>query len=804
MKDNYAVDDFPVGNNDCNNEQYLRQHSGSQNFQEAIVASKYSGISKTSVAGNIHHEVDAHTKIVRSSTNSQGEVVNRRTERTNCQIQMVIPPQLDFPGVLCVGISAQIDLPVYNPTLRWIRCTSEIISCIVNGVKVPSEQCPFSAQSRIMVGPKLTENIKIDFVCVTAGACMADMKISSTPVGADDEASVSFVSLQGFSEEPKLEIIADEMQVLDFGEVHHDCNRLKPFKIVNKGMSTVPLKMRICSSNSYPGLFTFSKANSSDNISDLVLENTTLKCLAPAFNNMSMKTESVVIWIEVCGKNHHFEKSDDPVVVSAGVNIQLDTEKVAKILGNVQLSVAMGFTNIKIPVAFQMAMCLSTSVGKKVTREFPFTNAGNISAHVELTVPKHLDVFTVAPNKFIVKPGMAVMVKVAFIPKLKDTYESVIEVFEPDNNKCYEVLLRGSAVEPEPKTEYRLPLLCNKSWLCWTGVALGNASHQRIFLLNESSEETIYFQARISGDHPDFEIQRMRSEFSKESKSTEDFVLRPKERMPIYILFVPSSRCIVESALVLKPNRGVKFQVPLYAYGGRSALNFLNLKTSSNGYDAFLGEVSLGRRNILKLTVKNTGCRAAFIKAVPYADFQIRLRYDQTHLSIVPSEFVLPERSSKELVLVYQPLQHDAVACQQKMKRVADILFYHGDEVLRRWFRRNGKSQPEFGGRGSENFLKHDDIQFDKIFQDENCIAEDINFPDLENSEQIFDSHISQTFIHLFGGEEKQGMDNLTDGVVMATPRKRDIEPETGASVANKNLKTAEIKKTTSKCFVFY
>lgn len=37
---------------------------------------------------------------------------------------------------------------------------------------------------------------------------------------------------------------------------------------------------------------------------------------------------------------------------------------------------------------------------------------------------------------------------------------------------------------------------------------------------------------------------------------------------------------------------------------------------------------------------------------------------------------------------MYQPLQHDAVACQQKMKRVANIVFYHGDEVLRRWFRR--------------------------------------------------------------------------------------------------------------------
>ena len=60
---------------------------------------------------------------------------NSRTERTS-QIQMVIPPALDFPGVLCVGTSAEADLSVYNPTSRWIRCSSEIVSCSVNGLKV--------------------------------------------------------------------------------------------------------------------------------------------------------------------------------------------------------------------------------------------------------------------------------------------------------------------------------------------------------------------------------------------------------------------------------------------------------------------------------------------------------------------------------------------------------------------------------------------------------------------------------------------------------------------------------------------
>ena len=48
------------------------------------------------------------------------------------------------------------------------------------------------------------------------------------------------------------------------------------------------------------------------------------------------------------------EKSDEPQELSAGINIQLDTGTVAKILGNIQLSAIMGFTKIQIPKAFQV------------------------------------------------------------------------------------------------------------------------------------------------------------------------------------------------------------------------------------------------------------------------------------------------------------------------------------------------------------------------------------------------------------------------------------------------------------------
>ena len=108
----------------------------------------------------------------------------------------------------------------------------------------------------------------------------------------------------------------------------------------------------------------------------------------------------------------------------------------------------------------------------------------------------------------------------------------------------------------------RPPILSNKSWLCWTGVDLGNATyvnclitphkprsvicvillsfrknfsyskclilfnffiftvslsvqisytyncfrHQRLFLLNDSADQSIHFQAMILGEHSDFEV----------------------------------------------------------------------------------------------------------------------------------------------------------------------------------------------------------------------------------------------------------------------------------------------------------
>ena len=87
----------------------------------------------------------------------------------------------------------------------------------------------------------------------------------------------------------------------------------------------------------------------------------------------------------------------------------------------------------------------------------------------------------------------------------------------------------------------------------------------------------------------------------------------------------------------------------------------------------------------------------------------------------------------------------------------------------------------------------------DKIHCKIICFFPDFDFPDLENYEQIFDSHISQTFVNLFGGNEKHAMQSGVneESLVMATPRRRRVEPETETIPGgNKAVAAADVNES--------
>lgn len=71
------------------------------------------------------------------------------------------------------------------------------------------------------------------------------------------------------------------------------------------------------------------------------------------------------------------------------------------------------------------------------------------------------------------------------------------------------------------------------------------------------------------------------------------------------------------------------------------------MKKRSDGYVATLSGIQTGRVSKLCVCVRNTGSRAAFIRAVPYSDLEKRTVMDSTVISLSPSQFILKERTQE-------------------------------------------------------------------------------------------------------------------------------------------------------------
>lgn len=88
-------------------------------------------------------------------------------------------------------------------------------------------------------------------------------------------------------------------------------------------------------------------------------------------------------------------------------------------------------------------------------------------------------------------------------------------------------------------------------------------------------------------------------------------------------------------------------QIPLTGYGGTSNIILEELRKRADGYVATMTGVAAGRVSKVCLCVRNTGSRAAFIKAVPYSDLQSRTVMESSLITLSPSQFVLKERTQE-------------------------------------------------------------------------------------------------------------------------------------------------------------
>jgi hypothetical protein len=85
----------------------------------------------------------------------------------------------------------------------------------------------------------------------------------------------------------------------------------------------------------------------------------------------------------------------------------------------------------------------------------------------------------------------------------------------------------------------------------------------------------------------------------------------------------------------------------LSGYGGTSNLILEGVKKLSDSYMVTVNGLTPGKESKIVFSVRNTGSRAAFVKAVGFKDSQKKVLLDPKILRIFPDKFVLKERTQE-------------------------------------------------------------------------------------------------------------------------------------------------------------
>ncbi|KAJ7319161.1 hypothetical protein OS493_036674 [Desmophyllum pertusum] len=619
--------------------------------------------------------------------------------------QLIIPGEIKFPPFCCVGVLTESVIPLHNSSSRWMHCEIHSILSTANGIQVPSSASAFSHQPKAIIAPHMTENIKISIEPHEAGTFTAQLQVYSFPVVCEVQPVTHslgpVLALEVVAEEPNVEVVLEDDNTIHFGEVSCGAKQCRPMHLVNRGRAQVPIRIIISANSSSLHCFAFADADFSPK-TDVVRGPAPAggKGAALTIHTLSLKgrkdptskVEPTVVWLlfqsPKIGLNST-TSAGPPDEYIARLDVEIDSARQGPTISSVALKALEGIVRLHTPHKLQV-LALKSSVGKSSSCTIPVKNAGNITAKVKLKIEGDSQQFSVKPTQLRLKPEEESEVQVMFQPTEANKQVESLVVLAVPNGPVYELVVKGSAI---PKEDDKFTLLSSKPVLCWSGVALGWSQQQKV-ILKTSSTSPVKLQLLIEGNHSDFQIQPM---FSSLGGSPEhpQATLDPKKELPVHVSFSPSSMSLISSSLVIKSLTGkTKSKIPLYGCGGTSQLVLVDIRQLSEGYVTNVGEVSLGKKNHVKVVVRNSGTRAAFVKAVCYSDIHSLQRYPSSHLNIQPDSFVLSERTSKVVLIEYQPLEKDAINCRTSVNSVAVVAFYNGDEFLRRQYKKNLQTTP--------------------------------------------------------------------------------------------------------------
>ncbi|XP_031802528.1 centrosomal protein of 192 kDa isoform X1 [Sarcophilus harrisii] len=722
-----------------------------------------------------------------------------------------VPEELKFPHACCVGIASQTSLSIFNPTDRWSQVNIGILCITVDGEKIDLSTCRYLVfKNKTVIGPHSTEEIKVLFMPTHPGIFRCILRVSSWPVSSDldtiaqAEALASRVVLTAIAENPVIEVEPGKADILDFGDLTYGSWKVLPLKLINKTHAVIPVRLIINANAIAWRCFTFSKEPVNVALETAFQSDLIAQLITPSVINHIMyasrdghELEFLKIWVIFHSPKKQISPSGNLGPAEeflARIDVEVDSPSPTTVIKSIALRARVGIARIHAPKDLQ-SMHLFASVGSSTKQFLPLKNAGNIDVYLNIKISDQFSYFSVNPENLFLKPEEEQEIAVSFTPKDFETCEeSLLKILVQPSGPQYEVVLKGEVDSSgnkyqtsAPSSHYSNvpPILSNKQFMTWGGVALGRTHLQKLALRNNSSTTTQHLRLLIRGQDQD--CFQLRNTFGLEEQLTSNCEIRihPKEDINIFLLFAPTRISCMLAKLEIKQlgirsQPGIKFSIPLSGYGGTSNLILEEVKKLSDSYMIRVNDPVPGKGNRIVFSVRNTGSRAAYVKAVCFKDSQAKVILDPQVMRILPDKFVLKERAQEIITLIYNPTEKEKNC--QTTSLLSTIYFFGGDEILRQQYRRALLHKPDVIEQilPEHSLLKN--ICFDEAFQDEQLITEVCDLPEQPNDDvQCFYGNMHKIILSVIGdftdtSSNLSSLQNCLQHVLASNSKSRNSE----------------------------
>ncbi|XP_069476922.1 centrosomal protein of 192 kDa isoform X2 [Ambystoma mexicanum] len=777
--------------------------------------------SQAGYAENYIQNCNVGPGLINSLPLASGGFQNWDMRRSSGFEHVKVPDEIRFPNACCVGIASQTSLSVFNPTGGWMYVSIATLSVSVNGEKVDTSasQCLVFEKNKA-IGPRAASDIKILFVPLYSGIFQCVLSVSSWPANSNEnpllhsEALASKVVLTALAENPSIEVDIGKTNCLDFGDLPSGSWKALPLKLINKTRVTVPIRLLISANAVAWPCFAFSKEpvnltmlkQQADRNIHLAFSSVLSHVMHASYNGEDAVV--LVLWVLFRAPqakqdiSNQKTSSESPLAdveeFFARVDVELESAGPSCVMKSIPLRARTGTARIHAPQDLQ-TVHLCAQVGSTAKQFLPLKNAGNISVELSIKCAEQDSCFSVEPVDLFLMPGTEQAVAVLFCPQNPNTKaKSSLIIYVQPSGPQYEVMLEGWVENTSSRTSlapssssystHTPPILSNKQFVTWGGVALGRAIQQKLILRNNSSSLTQNLRLLIKGQDQD--CFQLHSTYGPEERLTHnrEVSIQPGGDREIGLMFTPSRVSCMFAKLEIKhsgirPSQpGVKFTIPLSGYGGTSNIILENVRKLSDSYVTVLKGISDGKTSRVTFCLRNTGSRAAYVKAVCFMDIQTRKIMDPSVMSIFPEKLVLLERTQEVLTVTCNSSQREQNLCDTSTALLGTICFLCGDEVSRQQYRRAVLHKPEATKKALPDSSLLKNLTFDEEFQNEKLVKEVYELPQRLNDIQLFYGTMQRVLLSVVGS----ATGTYTNECTLSSPE--SLDSNSGATNTERNI----------------